>query len=104
MNKLITANMYRMKKYHLTRHLLLPVCFIAILCSVFLEETEGLSGVRGSVALERILANLMYFLDLLLLPVLARALRKLAKSYTESYKFPFLAASLAGFRACGLLG
>lgn len=69
MTKMFMANLYRMRKYRLTRHLLLPVCFFAIVCAIVLE-TDGILRLSGSTVMEELLLNLMPFLDFFLVPVL----------------------------------
>lgn len=73
MTRLILVNLYRMRKYRLTRHLLLPVCFLSIFCAVAIYTwtiNTLLFSCPGNIVTVGISSCLMIFLNLFLMPVL----------------------------------
>lgn len=74
MTRLILVNLYRMRKYRLTRHLLLPVCFFSIVCDIALidemSDSDTIMALSGSAALCDIMSGLLLFLSFFLIPVL----------------------------------
>lgn len=88
MTRLILAQTYRMKKYRITRHLLIPVCVLAVFAAVALSTPlQLMPGLYGSEVLWAISQNYPFFAVLFLVPVVCQFTGAAFKSKTICYEF-----------------